>query len=61
MEFDWAKMWSDLQAITSWLFNGSDGQLSKIIFLVLTNGFLTVGLAIWVVKKVSRLFDYIVH
>lgn len=61
MVFDWAKMWSDFQDITSWLFNGSDGQLSKIIFLVLTNGFLTVGLALWVVKKVSRLFDYIVH
>lgn len=60
MEFNWAQMWQDFGAIRDFIFS-SNGMLSKIIFTILTNGFLTVGLAIWVVRKVSNLFDYIVH
>lgn len=60
MAFDWSKMWSDFTAIREFIFS-SNGVMSKLIFTILANGFLTVALAIWVVRKVSNLFDYIVH
>ena len=50
-------MIDDLNLILSFLWS----TLDKVILLYFAGGILTFSFAIWIVKRVSKLFDYIVH
>lgn len=51
-------IWTQLNAILVFLWE----TLDKVVILYFTAGsILSIVFAIWIIKKVSRLFDYIVH
>lgn len=51
-------IWTQLNAILTFLWQ----TLDKVVILYFTAGsILSIVFAIWIIKKVSRLFDYIVH
>lgn len=50
-------MVEQLDLILSFLWS----TLDKVILLYFGGGILTFAFAVWIVKRVARLFDYIVH
>lgn len=48
-------MINDLNQVVQFLFSTMD----SLVTVIMVNGILTIGFAVWVVKKISRLLDHI--